>query len=93
MQEPGLPLTLLHPVFGRFVEDAKTISRTCNDYAAAHELSQSMCKFYEIGEHRKKICRILLDYGIPVQPGPIGASEDRTDDHVCNPTRPKLFLS
>jgi hypothetical protein len=92
-REPGLPLTLLHPVFGKFVEDAKMISPTRNDYVVAHDPSQSMCKFY-INEATclKEICRVLLDYGIPIQPGPIGASEDRTDGHVCTAICPKFIL-
>jgi hypothetical protein len=92
-REPRLPLTLLHPVFGKFVDDAKTIAPTGEDYATAHELVQSMCAFHTSeGDRRKKICHILREYDIAIQPGPIGASENKTDGHVCTTTHPKFIL-
>ena len=92
-REPGLPLTLLHPVFGEFVDDAKTIAPTRNDYTAAHSLKQAMCDFYkDEAERRQEICRILQTYGIDIRPGAIGGSEYKTDGHVATLTHPKFIL-
>ena len=82
-REAGLPLTLLHPVFGKFVDDASAITPTRDDYAIAYQLRNDMCDFYSNeAERRHKICSALQDYGIPINPGTIGGSEHKTDGHV-----------
>lgn len=92
-REHALPLALLHPVFGAFIDDAKTIAPTREDYATAHRLKMDMCDFYpNEGDRRQKICVALQEYGIGINPGPVGASEHKTDGHVCTTTHPKFIL-
>jgi hypothetical protein len=86
-------LMSLKPVFGKFVNDAKTIAPTGEDYATAHELVQSMLTFHTSeGYRHKTICHILRVYDIAIQPGLIGASESKTDGHICTTTCPKFIL-
>jgi hypothetical protein len=92
-REPALPLTLRHPVFGHFVDDAKKIVPTREDYAIAHKLKQEMSDFYpNESDRRHKLCLALQEYGIQVQPGTIGASEFKTDGHTFTANRPTLIL-
>jgi hypothetical protein len=92
-REPAVPLTLLHPVFGHFVDDAKKIVPTREDYAIAHKLKQQMSDFYpKEGERRHKVCLALREYGIDINPGSIGASEYKTDGHILTADRPILIV-
>ena len=92
-REAAVPLTLLHPIFGRFVDDCGKIMPRREDYAIAHQLKEKMSEFYSTkGERRQEICEALQEYGIPIYPGPIGTSEHKTDGHVCSCNRPILIL-
>lgn len=92
-REPGVPLTLLHPVFGKFVDDAKTISPTSEDYSTARDVKRIMCNFHASeGARRHSLCQILREYGIAIYPGPVGSSENKTDGHVCTTTHPNFIL-
>jgi hypothetical protein len=92
-READVPLTLLHPVFGQFVDDCRKIAPTRADYAVAFQLREKMCAFYpNEGDRRQKICETLQKYGIAIHPGPIGGTEHKTDGHVCSCNRPVLIL-
>ena len=51
-----------------------------------------MSDFYpNEGERHHKICLALQEYGIHIYPGTIGASEQKTDGHVCTANCPILI--
>jgi hypothetical protein len=84
---------LLHPTFGQFVDDAKTIAPTRKDCAAAKNLIKEMCNFHKNeGERRKKMCAYFEEYGIRIHPGNIGASRDSTDGHFCKANHLMLIV-
>jgi hypothetical protein len=92
-KEGRIPLTLLHPIFGQFVDEAKNIAPTRQDYATADQLRRDMCAFYSTeGKRRKQLCKILEEYGILIHPGNIGASQDSTDGHFCKRNHPMLIV-
>jgi hypothetical protein len=83
-QEADVPLTLLHPVFGQFVDDCQKMRVTVADYNIAKVLREKMSGFHpHEGEHWKEICNVLQEYGIVIHPGKIGGTETNTDGHVC----------
>ena len=43
----GIPVTLIHPVFGEFVDNCSSIIRTYADYDLVNSLSQEMADLYE----------------------------------------------
>jgi hypothetical protein len=45
-REGAVPATLLHPVFGRFLDNARTLQPTEADNALALELSITLAEFY-----------------------------------------------
>jgi hypothetical protein len=90
--ESSIPLTLLHPIFGQFVEDAKTVAPTRHDYATADKLRREMCEFYpKEADRRHKFCLAFEEYGIHIYAGNIGASQDSTDGHFCKCNHPMLI--
>jgi hypothetical protein len=83
-QEGNVPLTLLHPVFGQFVNDCQKTRLMAADYNIAKVLREKMCAFYSNeGECLKEICKALQEYGIAVHPGPIAETKQKTDGHIC----------
>jgi hypothetical protein len=59
-REASVPLTLLHPIFGRFVDNCGKIILMCNDYNIASQLKEKMSEFYENeGQCRQEICEAL----------------------------------
>ncbi|KAI9462714.1 hypothetical protein HD554DRAFT_2195842 [Boletus coccyginus] len=60
-----IPVTLLHPVFPRFLDDCETHEVTADDNAFALELSHTMSKFYE-GENTRaeEIRRLFERWGV-----------------------------
>ncbi|KAF8895993.1 hypothetical protein BD779DRAFT_1433827, partial [Infundibulicybe gibba] len=65
--EPALPLALLHPVFGQFIDDCKNIRLTAEDLACARELQLKMSEFYYDGSDRRDCLRVILDsYSIEI---------------------------
>jgi hypothetical protein len=92
-REPGVPSTLLHPIFGKFIDDAKNITPTREDYITVQRLKKEMSDFYgNEPERGKKLRDAFQDYGIDINPGTIGASKDSTDGHLCKANRPMLIL-
>ena len=92
-REPLLPLTLIHPVFGEFVNDIETITPMRSDYAMAFELRQATSIFAsDESERRFAVCTIFRTYGIDIHPGPVGSSEHKTDGHVASVDKPWFIL-
>jgi hypothetical protein len=88
-----VPLTLLHPVFGQFVDDCQKTRLTVADYNIAKVLREKMSAFYpNEGERGNEICKALQKYGIAVHPGPIAGTEYKTDGHVCTCDGPILII-
>jgi hypothetical protein len=92
-REPAVPLALLHPVFGRFVDNTKTIAPKSEDYAIVQKLREEMCKFFVNEDTRRQaLIDILRDYGLEIYPGPVGGSGKATDGHILIKKHPKLIL-
>lgn len=92
-REPGISITLLHPVFGRFVNDCKNVTPVTKDYAAAYTLRRRMCEFHgDEAKRRSQLMDILNEYGIDAQPGSIGSTECRTDGHIFTRSHPTLII-
>ena len=91
-REPLLPLTLIHPVFGEFVDDIETITPMRSDYAMAFELRQATTIFTSESERRFAVYTIFRTYGIDIHPGPVGSSENKTDGHVSSATKLGFIL-
>jgi hypothetical protein len=91
--EPGLPLTLLHPVFAEFVDDAKTIVPKHMDYETASNIRDTMCQFFQDKQIRPIIGEYLSDYfGMKVSSGHVRASEASTDGHISVGKHPIFIL-
>jgi len=54
------PVTLLHPIFGRFVDDCKDERPTSKDFEFILKLSHKMSMFYENEKERAKEFRELI---------------------------------
>lgn len=81
-----LPITLLHPVFGRFLDECDSISPMRPDYTLALELSEHMRKSPEVEPQRvdgfNKIINGYLDAPFALIPGLIPGSQDPSDGHA-----------
>ncbi|KDQ61836.1 hypothetical protein JAAARDRAFT_45319 [Jaapia argillacea MUCL 33604] len=93
-REPTIPMTLTHPVFGKFVDDAKAIAITTADNKFAYSLKKDMCCFYQdAAERRREISYVFRRFGIDIDRGPIGSSQQTTNCHVATGiNHPKLIL-
>ena len=92
-REPAVPLALLHPVFGRFVDNAKTIVPKSEDYAIAQTLREEMCGFFVNEDKRRQaLIDILRGYDLEIYPGPVGGSRKETDGHILIKKHPKLIV-
>lgn len=62
-----IPPTLLHPVFGEFLDDCETHKPSPDDYSLAHDLVSGMSQHFQ-DEHRRvdRFCKILGKYGIRI---------------------------
>lgn len=91
-KEHRLPLALLHPVFGNFIEDCKSVRLTSKDVVTARNLKTKMCQFY-VNEHQRRadLNNILYEYGIPAKAGAIGSTKYETDGHIEHYGRPSLI--
>jgi hypothetical protein len=92
-REPQLPLTLLHPVFGTFVDNCKQLTLTASDYDCAKSLKNVMCAFYgDEGARRKKFLEELKNHDIVAQAAHIGSTKCVTDGHVLVGDHPILIV-
>lgn len=92
-REHHVPLILLHPVFGEFIDNCKNMTPTARDHKYAKEIKESMCEIYtREGSRRSRATQILNDYGIHFQDGTIGSTEYRTDGHTLSKNHPRLIV-
>ncbi|KDQ19682.1 hypothetical protein BOTBODRAFT_143115 [Botryobasidium botryosum FD-172 SS1] len=79
----SIPVTLLHPVFGTFVDDSQNYAPAATDYAFVFDLTLSMSGYFSSeDERRDAFIKLLFDYyEIQLSPSEIGAGY-RTDGHV-----------
>jgi len=90
--EHTVPLALLDPVFGEFVDDCRSIMLTSNDMVTARNLKTHMSEFYPRTEHRRYTFSMILEnYGIPVHRRYIGDTEYRTDGYNEDFGHPSLI--
>jgi hypothetical protein len=86
-------LTLLHPVFAEFIDDAKTMGPKHIDYETASDIRDTICQFLTEKEIRAKIGEHLSRYfGLKVSSGHVGASEASTDGHITVGNHPIFIL-
>ncbi|KIK74259.1 hypothetical protein PAXRUDRAFT_791416, partial [Paxillus rubicundulus Ve08.2h10] len=63
--EETIPVTLLHPVFGKFLDDCQTYEITAKDNAFIERMRQAMsCLYDEEGGRIDKVDEALQSYGI-----------------------------
>ena len=62
-----IPPTLLHPVFGEFLDDCEAHKPSPDDYMLARDLVYGMSQYFPDERHRvDKFCEILGKYGIQI---------------------------
>ena len=78
------PVTLLHPIFGEFVDDCQNYKPTEVDNAFVLELSTEMSKIYDTeAECTKIFCDLLYHcYHIQLYTAEVPRKSYRTDRHV-----------
>jgi hypothetical protein len=78
----SIPVTLLHPIFGKFVDECRSYSPTKEDNAFVLELSTEMSGFFNNEDHRRDRFIAILEehYHIQLITGEIGNGY-RTDGH------------
>ena len=78
-----LPLSLLHPVFGEFVDDAENYVPTPNDVPFFLEFVQAMANVYKVeNKRRETVLTIFQKYNMHINPTSIG--EFRTDGDLSS---------
>ncbi|KAI6022656.1 hypothetical protein EDC04DRAFT_2936657, partial [Pisolithus marmoratus] len=87
MQPPDgistIPVTLLHTVFGEFVDECHTHEPTSEDNTFVLELSSQMSKFFENESQRQKtFMEILCNHSIGIVASSIADSDYQTDRDV-----------
>ena len=78
-----IPITLLHPVFGQFVDDRQNHTPTMDDNELVLSLSRAMSKFY-VDEYARaaKFREILMEHGIMLAASEIEGSRCKTDSDL-----------
>ncbi|KAI5986002.1 hypothetical protein EDC04DRAFT_2589995 [Pisolithus marmoratus] len=80
---PTIPVTLLHTVFGEFVDECRTHEPTSEDNTFVLELSSQMSKFFENESQRQKtFMEILRNHNIGIVASSIADSDYQTDGDV-----------
>jgi hypothetical protein len=76
----AIPLTLLHPIFSRFVGNAETHRPTREDYAVIQELRSALSQTWEEEATTGDAIRFILSqhYGIQLYPAFVGATARQT---------------
>lgn len=79
----SIPVTLLHPIFGTFIDETYTYVPTAEDNAFIRELFVAMSGLYGLETDRRQAFIQLLSehYKIELIPGEIGATGYQTDGH------------
>ena len=79
----SIPVTLLHPIFGQFVDDCDTHKPTSEDNTFILDLSREMSNFFENEAQRQKaFIDILRDRDIRIVPSSIAGYHTDGDLHV-----------
>jgi hypothetical protein len=69
----ALPLSLLHPIFGEFVDDAENYVPTSDDGQFLLAFVQAMANIYKLEDGRKEtLLAVFNHYNIPIKPTMIG---------------------
>ncbi|KAF8584767.1 hypothetical protein K439DRAFT_1345081 [Ramaria rubella] len=78
------PITLLHPIFGQFVDDCKVDISNPKINLFVRELAKEMCKFYDEGRSRAQKFRDLIwnHFGIKLETADIPNTALATDGHA-----------
>ncbi|KAF8079189.1 hypothetical protein FPV67DRAFT_1604454 [Lyophyllum atratum] len=84
-----IPVTLLHPVFGRFKDDCETYTPGKEDNALALELQKVMSDIYDDEDQRaKKVREVFGAVGIVLTRTKVGSTKYETDgDTLSGPHR------
>src|ERR1700691_2366568 len=78
------PITLLHPIFGQFIDDCKDCPLTPKLARFALELATEMCKFYKSEADRAQVFRDLIcdRLEIKLKAAKVEGTEFTTDGHA-----------
>jgi hypothetical protein len=78
-----IPVTLLHPIFGQFVDDCDTHMPTREDNTLVFALSKAMSEFYDNEDSRATEFRdILAAHGIEMRATRIEGTKYQTDGDI-----------
>ncbi|KAG2058628.1 hypothetical protein BDR06DRAFT_1030345 [Suillus hirtellus] len=81
----SLPVTLLEPIFGEFVDDCQNYQPTDHDNDFVWKLSENMSSFHPDELTRMNVFRHLLrGYGIILHSSAIGSTKYTTDGHFLS---------
>lgn len=80
----SIPVTLLHLIFGEFVDDCEIYKPTEVDNAFVLDLSTNMSEIYDTEAERAKVfCNLLYQYyRIQLYPADVPGTSYRTDGHA-----------
>ncbi|KAJ7584356.1 hypothetical protein C8J56DRAFT_150380 [Mycena floridula] len=82
----AIPATLLHPIFGEFLDDSSKCQPTRDDYALTRNLCSRMNQKFKTELLRASALRELLsDHGIKLTPTQIEGTEYETDGDMQHP--------
>jgi hypothetical protein len=75
-----IPVTLLHPIFGRFLDDVDAHEPTTEDNTVVRELSTTMADFYADEKKRGEVVRdVLRKWGVSLVQTTIEGAHYQTD--------------
>ncbi|KAG1870605.1 hypothetical protein DFJ58DRAFT_763762 [Suillus subalutaceus] len=78
-----IPTTLLHPIFGQFIDDCESHEPTKEDNDLVMALSEAMCNFFDDDEKRaSKFREILQEHRIDLIPSKIQHTKYETDGDI-----------
>ncbi|KAK2459588.1 hypothetical protein APHAL10511_008398 [Amanita phalloides] len=92
-REQPVPLSLLHPVFGQFIDESEMAVPTWKDYNMVAELRTKMCQFYDDeAKRRSEIYDIFNQYGIKPTVSVVDDSCVAADGHIMHGHHPICIL-
>ncbi|KAG1843680.1 hypothetical protein F4604DRAFT_1823435 [Suillus subluteus] len=78
-----IPTTLLHPIFGQFIDDCESHEPTKEDNDLVMALSEAMCNFFDDEDKRaSKFWEILQEHRIGLIPSKIQHTKYETDGDI-----------
>lgn len=76
----SIPVTLLHSVFGKFIDDCDSYTPTKEDYALTLEISCAMSKFYTNNDKRMSAFREIMNkHGFDIRASAVEGNDLQTD--------------